>query len=318
MGNSPHRQVHIYVPPGYQTKRSDPYPVVFFLAGWPSRSWKMLTDESALSTPLQERFDQMIAQKKIPPFIGVFPDGTSKLGASQYINSPALGNFQDYLADELTEFIDSKYHTHRSADFRGITGHSSGGFGTLWMGLQRPDRFRLICSSAGDSFFEQSLLPFLSVTCTELKRAGGIQNFIRDFFDQPNPAGSGQKKIEALMTLSLAPCYAPNLKQPEILGDLFFEQENGKIIPEVWQKYLQWDPINAVEKYLENLKKLKWIHLDAGLYDEYGLQWGHRQFADKLKKNCISFQLDEYPAGHSGQNWRYEMRMEMMLKQMFR
>lgn len=316
MGDPHERKLGVYLPPNYNAKNSDPYPVLFFLSGWGSRSFKYLNDESVFTRPLYDIFDEDITNKKLPPFIGVFPDGTSRLGCSQYINSPSLGNYQDYIADELVELIDSRFHTHRSENFRGILGHSSGGYGALVAGALRPDRFKFIASSAGDSFFENLFGSLVVPAAVELQKSGGVEKFLSDFFAQPNPGSNSRSKMNALIMLSSAACYAPNPKSGPLYGDLYFDQNTAKIIPEVQQRYLAWDPICLFKKQKSNIAKLKYIYLDAGREDEHGLQYGQRQLAEILKDFGTSFDLEEYPGGHSGQTHRYSLRALKLLSRM--
>ncbi|MBN8553909.1 MAG: hypothetical protein J0L93_00515 [Deltaproteobacteria bacterium] len=317
MGDAHERICPVYLPPNYDKKRKEPYPVVVFLAGWSSKGSSYLSDESAFGIPLQTRFDRAIGEGRMPAFIGAFPDGTSKLGCSQYINSPSLGNYGDYICDEITSLIDKEFHTYSSANFRAVTGHSSGGFGALVSGFLRPDRFQFVCSSAGDSFYEALYLPSVNLMMSELEKSGSLVKFVEDFLNHPNPKSLPRSKGEALMSLSMAACYAPNPSKAPLFGDLFFEPTTGKIIPEIWKKYLEWDPIHMVEKNIQNIKKLKFILLEAGLQDEYGLQWGHRQLAEKFKKHGVSFEINEYPGTHSGQNWRFEPRLINIFSKMF-
>jgi enterochelin esterase-like enzyme len=316
MGDPHERALSVYLPPGYDQKRSDPYPVVFILAGYGSRSASYLSDNSIFTPSLATFFDKAMQSEKQKAIV-VFPDGTSRLGCSQYINSPTLGHYQDHIADELVQFIDNRYHTHRSAQFRGIAGHSSGGFGALVMGMQRPDVFQYICSSAGDTFFPALFIPLINTAVNEIAAAGGIAEFLKFFLESPNPGALGSKKFETIMPLGMAPCFAPNLQNAPLYGDCYFDLKTGRLIDEVWQRYLAWDPINLMEHYIDNLKKLRWIHLDAGLTDEYSLQLGHRQFAEKLTHHKIPFYLNEYPGGHSGHHWRFADRLELMLQKMF-
>lgn len=310
------RSFPVYLPPDYNQKREEPYPVIYLLAGYPSRGREFLEERSVFTPALPVLFDQAIHEQKIPPFILVIPDGSSKLGCSQYVNSPAIGNYMDYIAEEVTNLIDETFHTYRSPDYRGITGHSSGGFGALIMGMLRPDKFHFICSSAGDSFYELLYLPGLRFVIDELENVGGVTNFLNGFLNHPSPTSTGSKKFETMMTLAMAPCFAPNINNPPLYGDLFFDEKTGSLIDEIWQKYLAWDPARMVNKHLNALRSLKWIHLEAGLQDEYGAQLGHRQISAQLTKAGIPHRIDEYPGGHSGHQWRFLSRISLMLEKM--
>lgn len=316
MGDSHVRKTGIYLPPSYDPMRSDPYPVLFFLAGWGSRSSKFLSNDSAFDRPLDQRIDTAISSGVLPPFIGVFPDGTSRLGCNQYINSPSLGMMSDHLCNELIDYIDHHFHTHRSSKFRAILGHSSGGYGALVNGFIRSDAFKFVCSSAGDSFFDLLYRSTIVGAQIEVSKAGGIEQFINDFFAHPNPGSQSRSKSEALLTLSAAPCYAPNLKASPLFGDLYFDLKTGVIIPEVFEKYLAWDPVRCVDSHKKSAQELKFVLLESGLQDEYGLHLGHRLIAEKLTRLKIPHEVVEYPGGHSGHHHRFVDRAQKLIQRM--
>lgn len=316
MGDPHERTFPVYVPDGYDEKRKAPYPVVFFLAGFSGRGSGYISDDSAFEVPLTTRFSLAIAEGRLPPFIGVFPDGTSKLGCSQYVNSPALGNYMDYITLELTDYIDSKYHTYKSGQYRAVVGHSSGGFGALVIAMLRPLSFSYVLSSAADSFYEVSMLSQLNHAMIELEKHKSVTNFINYFLQKPSKKTCSSQEMSTILTLAMAPCYAPNLSNAPLYGDLFFDLKTGAIIDEVWKKYLAWDPLRMIDRHLEALKKIRYLRLESGLQDEFALQWGHRQIAEKLTENNIPFEIEEYQGRHSGHHWRFEERLIRLLNRM--
>ena len=309
------RDLPVYLPPDYSSTRKQPYPVAVLLCGWGSRGSSMIAKDSAFGLSLAERFDQAISEGRLPPVIVAFPDATTRFGGSQYINSPSLGYYSDYICDEVCELLDQKYHTFCDPHFRAVLGHSSGGFGALINATLRPDRFLFVGSSAGDSFFELSLLPGMRPVIEEVEKAGSIQKFLDEFLNHPNSKSLPRSKGEAMMMLSLAPCYAPN-PNPPLFGDLFFDLKTGKLEPDLWERYLSWDPIHFLPRHSESASKIKFVYLDAGKQDEYGLQLGHRRLTEVLSQLQIPHLLEEFPGGHSGQTWRFEHRLQIILKKM--
>jgi enterochelin esterase family protein len=317
MGDPAERWLPVYVPPGYDPKRAEPYPVVFLLAGWSGRGARYLEDGGAFSPSLPERLDRMVAAGELPPTLVVFPDCSTRLGASQYVNSAANGPYMDYLADELVDFVDATFHTHRSADFRGVMGHSSGGSGALAAGMLRPDRFRYVCSSAGDGIYQLLYVHPIPTMIRCITKAGGVAPFIERFLASPNPMGLlGRDEGETMMCLSMSPCYAPNLDVPVLRGDLWFDLETGELVPHVWEKFLAWDPVLMVDRYAGNLRELRHIHLEAGTEDEYGLHLAHRQIAARLRRQGLDPIVGEYPGRHSGHHHRMADRLARMVGRM--
>ncbi len=314
----PHvRKVHVYLPPDYSDRRKDPYPVVYLLAGWSGRGAHYLSDQGAFSANLTERLDGLIGSKSMPPTIVVFPDGSSRLGASQYVNSSVNGPYMDYLCDELVQWVDRRFHTHASRDHRGLIGHSSGGFGALACGMMRSDRFGAICSSAGDCWYDFLYTHTIPLTIQTLADAGGVGPFVNEWLASPNPMGLlGQSAVLTMLNLSMCPCYMPNPHVPHIKGDLWFDLETGALIDEPYQRLLAWDPLNMVDHHVTDLKSLRWIHLEAGTKDEYGLHLGHRQLAAKLRGLGIEVTVDEYPGKHGGHHHRMPQRIARMVERL--
>ena len=320
-GNSwgdPHvRKVPVYLPPNYSDRRKEPYPVVYLLAGWSGRGAHYLADGGAFSFAIPERLDHMIEQKQMPPVIVVFPDCSTRLGASQYVNSSVNGDYMDYLCDELVDWVDGRFHTHKSRYFRGVIGHSSGGFGALVSGMMRSDRFGALCSSAGDTWYEYLYTHSIPTTVATINDAGGVGPFVEKFLGNPNPRMLlGHNATIAMLNLSMCSCYMPNPNVPHIKGDLWFDLKSGALIEDVYRRLLDWDPVVMVDRHLTALRSLCWIHLEAGTHDEYGLHLGHRQLATKLSQHGIDFSIEEYPGKHGGHHYRMPDRIAKMLEAM--
>ena len=302
MGDCKARRIPIVLPDRYDEKRSEPYPVIVVLAGYGSHPFKFIYPSSVFDRPLATILSQAMNDKIMPEAIIIFPDCTSKLGGSQYINSPVLGHYMDFLCDEIIPAIDQRFHTHQSRDFRAITGHSSGGYGAMVTSMLRPDIFAHMASSAGDSFFEALFMPLITPTLIAVKQSGSIEKFVTLFLDDTIPGNRGN--FEAMMMLAMAPCFAPNASSEIILGDLFFDLNNGRIREDIWQKYLAWDPLHMTPTYLNAWSQMKTIRLDCGRSDPYGMQWGHQQIADILRHNGIEAELNEYSGAHNHQGPR--------------
>lgn len=318
MGDPHVRKLPVFLPPSYDAHRSEPYPVVYLLSGWSGRGARYLNDEGVFVQSLPDRLSQMMSSGQMRSAIVVFPDCGTKLGASQYVNSTANGPYMDYLCDELIPYIDERFNTARDPRFRGITGHSSGGFGALATVMIRPDRFSSVLSSAGDTWYEYLYAATIPEMIRTLGKAGGVQAFIEKFLSSPNPMGllSPDDGL-TMMNLSMCACYAPNLSVPLLKGDVYFDLHTGELIPSVWEKFLSWDPVHMVDRHASALKQMKWIRLEAGTDDEYGLHIGHRRFAKKLDAQRIKYEIEEYPGKHGGHHYRYGERLRRMLDQMY-
>ena len=119
------RAVTIYLPPGYYGS-SRRYPVVYFLHGAFARDsvWD-------IEFHFRTIVDMLFQQEAIRPMICVMPDAITTYGGTVYTNSPATGNWDDVITQELVRYVDGTYRTLPEAASRGIAGHSAGGFGAM-------------------------------------------------------------------------------------------------------------------------------------------------------------------------------------------
>ncbi|HMQ10749.1 MAG TPA: alpha/beta hydrolase-fold protein [Oligoflexia bacterium] len=307
------RYISVYLPPNYNEKSKDAYSCFYILAPWSSTGSLSIFPKNVFSPSLPQLLDQAILENKIKPCIVIFPNCESKLGHSQYINSPACGPYMDYLCDEIVPYIDRHYNTLASAQQRSIMGFSSGGFGALVTGMLRPDVFLNIASSAADSFYEYLYLNMIPRAQSVLEKYGSIDTFIQHYLNNPNPMSLlDRNEGETLLLLNICACFIPNKNNPPLYGDLFFDIATGAIKDDAWQKLLAWDPIRMIDHHQSNIKQWQHVILDAGKHDEYGLNLGHRQIAKKLKALNISLTHNEYPGRHSGHTYRYIERIKIL------
>jgi enterochelin esterase family protein len=81
---------------------------------------------------------------------------------------------------------------------------------------------------------------------------------------------------------------------------------------DVWQRWLEHDPVRLVEKHVENLKSLKLLYLDAGTRDEFALDIGARILSKRLHDHQIDHIHEEFDDGHMGISYRYDRSLEMI------
>ena len=93
LGDSTERVVHVYLPPDHEVSDCKDLPLILLLPGFGSRGRVMLGD-GLWSPAIDDRMDQLIAAGT-PPAVLALPDCSTALGGSQYINSEAVGRYQD-------------------------------------------------------------------------------------------------------------------------------------------------------------------------------------------------------------------------------
>jgi enterochelin esterase family protein len=299
------RDLCVYLPPDYEASDED-FPVVYCLTGFTGRG-KMFLNDNAFTPNLAERLDNLITENKIKPMIAVMPDCFTYYGGSQYINSSATGNYEDYLTEEIVPFVDENFRTINDKNSRAVMGKSSGGYGALIMAMRHSDIFGLACSTSGDAYFEFCYFPGIAEGFRAIK--GDPKALIEKFWRED--ARKGKDDFAALNTIGMSACYSPN-ENSELGFDLPFDLETGEMRYDVWERWLAHDPVRLVEKHADDLKSLKLLYIDAGTRDEFALDLGARILCKKLKDSDVPFLHEEFEDGHMQIAYRQNRSLELI------
>src|SRR6266568_8680155 len=96
----PHvRKLFIYLPSGYEDDPARRYPALLMLSSHGNTAQSML-NWRAWDESIDQQLDRLIGIGVCPPHIMILPDTWTRLGGTQHINTPAIGNYGDYLLDE--------------------------------------------------------------------------------------------------------------------------------------------------------------------------------------------------------------------------
>src|ERR1041385_6758169 len=143
VGDRSVRRVLVYLPPSYAREPARRYPVLYLLHGATSTPEEWLNGVYQ-GLNLQLALDSLVAAAAIPEFIVVMPDADNALGGDWYANSPATGNWEDFVVRDLVRHVDGHYRTDPTVARRALVGHSMGGFGALAIGFNHPGVFGFI------------------------------------------------------------------------------------------------------------------------------------------------------------------------------
>ena len=309
----PHvRPVWVYVPPGYDDEPERRYPAVFVLQGYTGQL-EMWRNRTPYRQPFPEMADAGIAAGDIPPCIVVYVDAWTALGGSQFVDSPGTGNYHTYLCDEVVPFVDANYRTLAAPEHRGVSGKSSGGFGAFITPMLRPDLFGGLASHAGDSLYEHLYLPeFAKIVRSLRKYDGSYEQFWKDFHSRAPMSKDDDSTL--VMTYGCAACFSA---EPDGTVTLPFDQETGVILPEVWERWLAWDPVRMVPRYADALRGLRAIYIDAGTRDQWFLDLGAQAMKQALAAigvTDIFFEL--FDATHTAIDYRYPTGLKYLAERL--
>lgn len=303
LGDPSKRNIYVYLPPGFEEKKK--YPALLAIVGF-TGTGASLFNRDPLVEDLKTRMDRLISEGKCPPTIIVAPDCFNRFGGSQYINSSAIGRYEDYLIDEIVPAMQKRFPILRW----GIFGKSSGGYGSLVLGMRHPELFQVLGCHSGDTNFELAYLPDFPKALNAFKKAGGPAGWLKKFWDDVNHKRS--EYHAALNTLAMAAHYSPNPKSETLGVDFPFCLETGVFKKDVWERWRAQDPVNMIESHVDNLKKLKFFYIDCGTRDEFGLHWGARAIVAKAKKLGIPVEYQEFEDGHMSIPYRYDVSVPLL------
>ena len=302
LGDPARRPLYVYLPPGYGDSGRR-YPVIYVIQGYTGQI-DMWLGRSPFEPTMIERVDDLFSGVGVRRAIVVFVDAWTSIGGSQFINSVATGRYMDYLCDEVVGFIDERYATAGDRDKRALSGKSSGGYGAMVVSMLRPDVFGAFASHAGDALFEVCCLPeFREVVRTLRDHFEGSYDVFFERF-QEMERFEYKKFGTPLEIYAYAAAYSPDESQPG-KALLPFELDTGRLIPEVWERWLAWDPVRLAPQHLEALKSMRLIYLDAGNRDEPYLDLGAQAFSSELARGGVEHSFELFDGGHMGIAYRY-------------
>jgi hypothetical protein len=96
-----------------------------------------------------------------------------------------------------------------------------------------------------------------------------------------------------------------------------FDPATSELVPEVWERWLAWDPVRMVAKHADALRSLKAIYIDAGKKDEWFLDLGAEAFRRALEGigvNDVYFEL--FDATHMAIEYRYPLGIRYLAERL--
>jgi enterochelin esterase-like enzyme len=307
LGDPNRRPLYVYLPPGHGegTRR---YPTLYVIQGYTGQLDGWLA-RSPFEPTMVERLDDLFGGVGGRRAIVVFVDAWTSLGGSQFLNSPGTGRYMDYLCDEVVPFIDERYGTIADRDHRALSGKSSGGYGAMVVSMKRPDVFGAFATHAGDALFEACYLPEFRQVARLMRDHfdGSLDTFFKAFENRERFEFETHGVI--LEHYALAASYSADVDGTPLLP---FELETGKVIPEIWARWLAWDPVVMAPDHLDALKSMRHIYIDAGRSDEFYLDLGARAFSRELTKGGVEHSFELFDGGHMGIQYRYPQALRSL------
>ena len=272
-GESPDRDVVVYLPPDYALNKNRRYPVVYVLHGYgltaPAFEWLLQSPRT-----VEGAFAQ-----GVPGMIVVLPDTQTLHNGSLYSSSVTTGDWEGFIARDLISYIDSRYRTIADRQSRGLAGHSMGGYGAARIGMKYPDAFGALyimspcCLSARDAPPATA-----AATVESVKTADEAAKL--DFLPRA--------------TFAVAAAWSPNPNKPPLYVDL--PTANGAIDKSVLARWAANAPLAMVDQYVFNLKRYRAIAMDVG--DEDGLRADAEMLHRRMSDFGVENSFEVYQGDH--------------------
>jgi hypothetical protein len=211
-------------------------------------------------------------------------------------------------------WVDARYRTMASRDHRGITGKSSGGYGAMVTPMLRPDLFGGLATHAGDALFEVCYRPDFrqSVRALRAEYGGSYDNFWQSF--RSRPAFTRKSDDNLLNDWCMAACYSAD---PDGTVRLPYDLVTAELIPEVWDRWLAWDPVRMVPDHADAMRSMRAVYIDAGTRDEWYLDLGadaYRRALAAIGVTDVFFEL--FDAGHGQIEYRYPIALRYLAERL--
>lgn len=283
LGDPADRTVNIYLPKSYTTHPNKQFPVIYFLHGTPTWGNMLMAPEpfdifmqmANLALPVDfpeegflEWVNNLVDNEGMKEAIIVMPDAQTLFGPSLFLNSPVLGNHEDYIVNDLVSYIDSHYRTISHFNWRAITGHCAGAYGALNIAMKHPKVFRYVGALSPSHFPEPTVMVIANIMPMEDEIWAGMGAPAGPLPYHPyEPFKFANNAIYAL-----SQAWLPNPKNP-YLCDIPFSYVDGQpvIDPELMAKWDSQNLIALAQKNRIGLKQLKTVYFDCGVYDDLGM-----------------------------------------------
>ena len=282
-GRPIHMRGIVVLPPGYENSKEH-YPTVYLTHGFGATL-------SILSVAYAPEIGRKMAEGAIPPMIYVVLDESCPGGTHEFADSVNNGPWGLALTTELIPHLEKKYRMDAKPSGRLLTGHSSGGWATMWMQATYPDVFGGTWSTSPDPV---DFRDFTNVDLTKntnlykkpdgtlvplVRMNGGAAESLKDYAQQEAVLGSYGGQFASFEWV-----FSP--RGPDGRPIPMFDRKTGEIdraIADDWEQHFDISRIlrtNAKELVPELKGK---IHIIVGTADTFYLDGAVRLLQKEIE-----------------------------------
>ncbi|MCA9319837.1 MAG: hypothetical protein KDB53_03835 [Planctomycetes bacterium] len=233
---------------------------------------------------------RLMKNEGYPRLIHVFLDASCAMGHHEFADSFNNGPRGRALTEEFIPWLEARLGGRRRPDARFLTGHSSGGWSSLWLQVQYPEIFGGTWSTAPDpvdfrDFTGIDIYRFDNAyrdpdgKVVQLIRRGdewvqSLEQFAREEAEA-NPIGGQFASFDAV--------FSP--RGPDGRPMQLFDRETGSIDPEVAEAWKRYDIRLILRDAVESLRPALAgkIHVWCGTRDTFRLEGAVKLLKDELR-----------------------------------
>jgi enterochelin esterase-like enzyme len=271
------RDVFVFLPPSYARQKSRRYPVVYALHGY-SIGAEQWSKEIHVPQTIEGAFAEGARE-----MIVVLPDSKTLHNGSMYSSSVTTGDFEQFIARDLVQYIDSHYRTIPNRLSRGLVGHSMGGYGATRIGMKHADVF--------------GSLYVMSPCCLSPRPAATFTNgeVAKTVEAVKTPEDSAKLSFGARAQLATAAAWSPDPKNPPLYLDL--PTKDGVPQPDVLARWAANAPLAFIDQYVGSLRQYRAIAIEVG--DQDVLRADTIRLHEVLDKYGIANSFEVYQGTHT-------------------
>jgi S-formylglutathione hydrolase FrmB len=278
-------QASVVLPPSYGKSKLQRYPTVYSIHGYGADHLSNLRDVPNML--------QAMRDGKRPEMIYVYLNAHNSMGHHVFADSVNNGPWGSALVKEFIPYLEKQFRMDARASGRFLTGHSSGGWSSLWVMVTHPDFFAGTWSTSPDP------VDFRNFTGPDITRYPPQNAYTNDAGRDYNLVRMGGKELMTVRQYaqqemvqghyggqfaSFNAVFSP--KGPDGQPMMLFDPATGRIDPFVQKEWEKYDISRMLRTNWRTLgPKLRGkLHIIVGTADTFHLDEPVRLLDAELEK----------------------------------
>lgn len=280
VGDDVEMRAVVFVPQGHA---GEPLPVNYVIHGFGG-------NHETSSARLGPKVEDALARGLIEPMLYVFLDASHPFGHHVFADSATNGPWGSALVTEFIPALETEFNAVATTRGRFVSGHSSGGWSSLWLMVSHPEVFGGVWSTAPDP--------------VDFRAFTGVDIYTFDnMYQTPKGEAVMLMRERADWVLSMQDYLAREVKEQPVGGQFYsfdavfsprgdagplplFDRETGAIDRDVAEAWKAFDIAHQLRSRWSELGPALAgkLHIIVGDLDTFGLEAGVRRLDEELER----------------------------------